>query len=183
MRKLMNGAFTVVVLAIFLFLLFVALTRAQASDIVASGGNFTVEKAALAGGGNEKQMLSLTEHGTSGQTMAGRTSSAGPFSMYSGFWTPENLVPTAANVSVGGRVTDHNGTGIRNVVVTITSQTGEVRSTLSSSFGYYRFQEVMVGETYLISVYSKRYSFFEPTRVLQVADEITDADFAAVPDE
>src|SRR5688500_15870353 len=183
MRKTVSGLFTVALLAMFLFLLFVALTRAQSPEIVASGGTFTIEKAAIAGGGNEKQMAAMTENGTAGQSVAGQTSSGGPYSVYSGFWTPEDFGPTAANVSVSGRITTPAGAGVRNIVVTITAQSGEVRSTLSTSLGYYIFNEIPSGATYLISVYAKRYTFPESTRSVNVADEITDADFTAIPYE
>ena len=181
MRKIIGGAFTVAVFALFLFLLFVALTRAQSSEIVAAGGNFVVEKAAVAGGGTEKQMSTMNENGTAGQTVAGHTSSGGAYSVYSGFWVPESFVPTAAHVSVSGRITTSSGAGVRNIIVTLTAPTGMVRSTLSSSLGYYTFDDVAAGEIYLISVYAKRYTFPEPTRTVHVADEVTDADFIAIP--
>ena len=183
MKKTLKTILPVALLAVFLFLLFVMLTRAQNPEIVASGGGFTIEKAAVAGGGNGKEMLSMTEHGTTGQTIAGVTSSGAGFSLYSGFWTPDTLAPTAANVSVGGRILTPSGAGVRNIVVTLTSQAGDVRSTLSTSLGYYVFEEVPIGETYLISVYAKRYTFPEPVRTVQVHEEITDVNFIAVPTE
>jgi len=182
-KKIISGTLTVMVLAIFLFLLFVVLTRAQTTDFVAAGGNFVIEKAAVAGGGKEKQMIGLTENGTTGQAVAGKTSSGGAFSIYSGFWTPESFAPTAAHVSVSGRITTPAGAGVRNIVVVITSPTGEVRSALSSSLGYYNFDDVVIGHTYLITVNAKRYTFPEPTRVVSVVDEVTDADFIAHPIE
>ena len=181
MRKVISGAFTVAVIAVFLFLLFVALTRAQSNSVVATGGPYTLEKTVIAGGGGQKQIAPVNENGTVGQAVAGQSSSGGPFIVYSGFWTPDALVPTAANVGVGGRVTDHSGTGIRNVTVTLTSQSGGIRKALSSSFGYYMFEGIEAGQTYMISVTSGRYTFPEPVRVIHVGDEITNADFVANP--
>lgn len=183
MKPLIKGAIPVIVLAVFLFLLFVALTRAQNAEIVASGGTFTIEKAAVAGGGTPKQLMQLNEHGTAGQAIAGYTSSGGAYSIYSGFWTPETFAPTAANVSVGGRITTPLGAGVRNIVVTLTAQSGEVRSTLSSSMGYYTFDGVEAGQTYLVSVYAKRYEFNVPSRVVHAIEDIADADFVAYPQQ
>lgn len=181
MRRIIGGAFTVAVFALFLFLLFVALTRAQTSEIVAAGGSFVVEKTALAGGGAEKQMSTLNENGTVGQAVSGQTSTGGAYSVYSGFWTPDSFVPTASTVSVGGRITTPAGAGVRNVRVTLTDPAGEVRSVTSTKLGHYIFADVPTGRSYLITVSAKRYTFPEPTRTVHVADEVTDADFIAIP--
>jgi hypothetical protein len=181
MRRILSSVFTVAMLAVFLFLLFVALSRGQEPEIIAGGGTFVLEKAAVAGGGGEKQMLTLIENGTAGQSIAGVKSSGGSYLLYGGFWTPDDFAPTAAGVTVGGRITSPASGGVKGILVTLTSPSGSVRSTISSSFGYYSFSDVMVGETCMITVYSKKYSFSESTRVLNVADELTDVDFIALP--
>jgi hypothetical protein len=61
----------------------------------------------------------------------------------------------------------------------LTDQTGGQRTAVSSSFGYYRFDGVTVGQTCVIGVTSKRYSF-EP-RVMPVVDEMTGLDLTALP--
>ena len=183
MKKILGSVFTVVLLAAFLFLLFVALSRAQtSSEIVATGGSFQLEKAAVAGGGGVKQMSTTIENGTAGQAVAGARSMGGAFLVSGGFWTPDDFAPTAAQVSVGGRITDASGIALRNVAVTITSQSGVVRSTLSTTFGYYTFGEVEAGETYILTVHSTRHTFAEPIRTIHVADEITDANFVSTPE-
>lgn len=183
MRKILSSVFTVVLLAAFLFLLFVALSRAQtSSEIVATGGSFQLERTSVAGGGGAKQMSTTIENGTAGQAVAGVRSMGGSFLVYGGFWTPDEFAPTAAHVSVGGRITDAAGVALRNVTVTITSQSGVVRSTMSTTFGYYTFGEVEVGQTYILTVHSKRHTFDEPTRTIQVAEEIADAHFVATPE-
>lgn len=85
--------------------------------------------------------------------------------------------PSAANVAVSGRVLTADGRGLRNALVTITDQLGTSRNAITSSFGYYRFEEVRSGETYTIGVSSKRYVFMP--RTITVADELTDVDFVA----
>jgi hypothetical protein len=72
-----------------------------------------------------------------------------------------------------------SGAGIRNVQISITFPSGEVRTTLSSSFGYYRFADVPVGAIYVISVAAKKYSFSEPSQIRQVQDDLPDVDFVA----
>lgn len=94
-------------------------------------------------------------------------------------WTAGELAPTAAAVTVGGRVMTADGRGIRNAMLTLTDQNGNVRQAISSSFGYYRFPDVMAGETYVLTVRSKRYRFEPSAVVVSVTDELTDLDFVA----
>jgi hypothetical protein len=87
------------------------------------------------------------------------------------------IAPTAANVSVSGRVTTANDNGVRNAIVVLTNSQGESKSTRTGTFGYYRFDEVQAGETYVISVNSKLFQF--SPRTISVSDELTDVDFVA----
>jgi subtilisin-like proprotein convertase family protein len=94
-------------------------------------------------------------------------------------WTASELAPTAAAVTVSGRVLTPEGRGLSRAVVTMMGADGTVRLSMSSAFGYFRFFDVPVGETYILSVRSKRYTF-EP-QVHNVMDEITDISFVAEP--
>lgn len=87
--------------------------------------------------------------------------------------------PVAAGVSVSGRVLTPDGQGVRGAVITIAGLNGEPRTARTGSFGYYRFDDILVGETYLISVASKRYQF--TPRTIGIFDELTDVDFVAEP--
>ncbi len=87
--------------------------------------------------------------------------------------------PLAAGVSISGRVMTANGRGIRNVWITLTDSSGNVRTAVTSSFGYFSFDDVSAGETYIISAFAKRYRFNQPTRVLSVNDGLADVDFTA----
>ncbi|HQU84208.1 MAG TPA: carboxypeptidase regulatory-like domain-containing protein [Pyrinomonadaceae bacterium] len=90
---------------------------------------------------------------------------------------------TAAQVSVGGRILTANGEGIRNAVVSLTSSaTGETRTTVSGSFGLYKFENIRVGESYVLTVNSKRFAFANQSRVITPTDVLTDADFIASPE-
>ena len=181
MRRILKAAVPVVALAIFLFVLLVMITRAQSSGIVATGGAYTLEKVVVAGGGGAKQMSGFTEGGTAGQSVAGVRSNGGQFSLYSGFWTPEDFAPTAAGDVISGRIMTSDVTGIRNILVTLTNQEGEIRSAPSTTLGYYRFDDVPAGQSYVISVSAKRYTFADPTRVRHVVEDIADLDFIAEP--
>lgn len=92
-----------------------------------------------------------------------------------------DLAPTAANVSISGRVTTANGRGIRGARLTLTSPDGTRRTTITSTFGYYTFDDVEVGHTYVLGIASKRYTFTNPTRVFSLQDELTGMDFTAEP--
>jgi len=84
--------------------------------------------------------------------------------------------PTAAGVSIGGRVLTPEGSGLKNARVNLTDSQGNSRTALTNAFGYYRFAEVQAGEIYIIQVISKRYQF-EPRSVI-INDEINDLNFS-----
>lgn len=79
---------------------------------------------------------------------------------------------TASGVSISGRVLTPNGQGLRNAVVSLIDQEGIRRIATTSSFGVFTFENVDVGETYLITVGSKRFRF-APV-FIPVVDTITD---------
>lgn len=92
-----------------------------------------------------------------------------------------NLVPTAANVTVGGRVADVNGRGIANASVSIADQSGLRNFALTNPFGYFRFEDVPAGHVYILTVRSKRFQFANDTQTIQVIDDVTDLEFVALP--
>ncbi len=88
---------------------------------------------------------------------------------------------TAAGAAVAGRVLTANGRGIGSVYVTLTDADGDTRTAVTTSFGYYRFEDVPAGQTYVIGATAKRYTFGQPTRVLNLnADDYT-VNFVAIP--
>jgi uncharacterized repeat protein (TIGR01451 family) len=87
------------------------------------------------------------------------------------------LPPTAASVTVSGRVSTADGYGVRNAIVTLSDLRGGSRTARSSTFGYFFFEDVPAGDTYLVAVSAKRYSF--TPRMISVTDEIQDLDFIA----
>jgi len=69
------------------------------------------------------------------------------------------------------------GQGLVNAIVTLTDRQGNSRSVRTSSFGYFRFADVAAGETVVINISSKRYTF--APQVVKVYEEISDLNFVA----
>ncbi len=85
---------------------------------------------------------------------------------------------TAATATVSGRVKDANGKAAARVSVTITNvSSGEVLSTRTDLFGRYAFTELATGEDYLLRVFSGRRSFKFNEIVINLMEDLTDADF------
>ena len=74
-----------------------------------------------------------------------------------GMW--ETGLLSNANVSISGRIAAPDGRGLRNATVVLTASNGSVRSTTTSSFGFYNFDQVPVNDTYGIRVNSRLYRF------------------------
>ncbi len=88
------------------------------------------------------------------------------------------LGPTAANISISGRVLNANGRAIPKAVISVTNQNGEQQTARTNPFGYYRFSEIPAGQTYVITVVSKRYTFAS-SLVFSATENLTDVDFFA----
>lgn len=79
------------------------------------------------------------------------------------------LIPTAASVAVSGQVLDRNRNGVANAVVTIEGTNGSRVTARTSTFGYFSFDSVLAGESYVVSVSSKRCGF-EPMLISPTED-------------
>jgi hypothetical protein len=169
----------------FFFLIIPILWTATGANSAAAqaGGPYDLSHAVIAGGGGSESLGGTFKvDGTIGQNLAGARSTGGGYDLVGGFWFPPPLAPTAASVNVSGRIRTAEGRGITNVQVILTdTTTGERFETVSSLSGYYRFEEVAVGRTYLLSVSSKRYTFDPAIRLLILVDELTGEDFTALP--
>jgi hypothetical protein len=71
----------------------------------------------------------------------------------------DDLAPTAAPVSITGRVLTSDGRGISGASVSLTDSLGVAYQARTNSFGYYRFEEVRGGESYILTVAAKRLKF------------------------
>lgn len=90
-------------------------------------------------------------------------------------------IPTAANASISGRVTTSNGRGIRNARLILTDAFGQTLTTQTGSFGYFRFEEIPVGATYVLTVSSKRFTFTQSSIIVNLTEDFTNANFVAEP--
>ena len=89
------------------------------------------------------------------------------------------LVATAAPAALGGRVVSALGFGLPGVIVQLADSSGGIRIARTNPFGYYSFDDVSTGQTYLVTVSHKRYSFAEPTQTVVLNDNVTSVDFVA----
>lgn len=92
------------------------------------------------------------------------------------------FVPTAANVSVGGRIVNESGRGLSRTQITLTDTSGNIRTAIANPFGYYRFENVEVGQTYIIQASGKGLQFLNNPRILIINDELQNEDFIAATD-
>ena len=92
--------------------------------------------------------------------------------------TFRNYFAVRAPVTVSGRVFTAAGLGLKNAAVTLQDGLGATRRVMTSSFGSYTFDAVTPGQTYTITVSSKRYRF-TPLSV-QVTNDLANIDFTGL---
>ena len=85
--------------------------------------------------------------------------------------------PLAASVSVGGRVTDEGGNPVSNAQISLAGGDGATRLARSNAFGYYRFDDVPAGATYVLDVSSKRYAF--QSQAVTPFEDVSEVNFTA----
>ncbi len=103
---------------------------------------------------------------------------------FAGGWGLQFITSTAAGASISGHVTTSDGRGIRNARITVSGNSlSEPRIATTGSFGYFTFDGLTAGETYVVTVNSQRYTFTAPSRVISLVDNVVDADFTADPQE
>ena len=98
-----------------------------------SGGTYSISHSVIAnGGGQGSTGGTFSVSGTVGQHAVGTTPTGGTFVAQNGFWHAD-FAPSAAEVSVSGRVTTSDGRGLRNAVVSLTDQQGVTRTVRSGT--------------------------------------------------
>ena len=91
------------------------------------------------------------------------------------------LAPTAAGASISGRVMTSSGRAISGAVVTVLDVNGVSRTFTTGTYGYYSFDGLAAGQTYMVTVASRRYHFADPNRVVDLSDSVTGLDFVGSP--
>ncbi|HKX82987.1 MAG TPA: S8 family serine peptidase, partial [Pyrinomonadaceae bacterium] len=94
-------------------------------------------------------------------------------------FTSEELVPTAANITISGRVSDDRGRGIKGIRLSLqNAATGEVLYISTNSFGLYSFSEVPVGTFYIVTAFeTKKWSIPNNTRTFIAEEDLVGIDF------
>jgi hypothetical protein len=100
-------------------------------------------------------------------------------------WTAGQLLPpTATGATISGRVQTAGGRGVIGVkVMLVGGGLTEPREVVTGKGGQYEFTGLPVGQTYVITVAARRYTFANPTIVLDVSGDIAGANFMAEPSE
>jgi hypothetical protein len=167
----------------------------------AQGGNCTfVNGSALPGGAfNQGSTVTITERllatstvtaitctscGTGGLTVDlpnRRGTLSGPNGLVEGInaVTFTNGLPTGGGTTAGGallsgRVSDTNGKALSRVAVSLSGSDGIVRMASTNRNGLYRFDDVPVGQTYILSAAHK--SFVFAPRTINLFDDLAEVD-------
>lgn len=151
------------------------------TGIAQSGGQFAVTESVIANGGGSSAARQYSISGTTGQPVAGGNMSGGQYAVQTGFWKPA-FAPSAALASISGRVSSPSGAGIKNVILSIRdASSGFVLTTITGPFGYYRFDGLEVGRSYVITLTAKRFTFTSSPMLITLDDEISGLDWVANP--
>ena len=125
--------------------------------------------------------VTVKVRGTSGGTYVNTTGNVASFEGFVGTTASSTLnvsILTATELSISGRVTNTEGRGIRNARVVITGNSLEQPiSVFTGVNGTYQVNGLAAGETYVVTVMSRRFAFENPSRVVTLIDNVTDADF------
>jgi hypothetical protein len=83
--------------------------------------------------------------------------------------------PTAAGVTINGRVYSPFGRPVSGAVVRLTNQNGEITTASTNSLGYFRFTDIVAGQTVTISVTAKVGTY--APQVINLTDNIDELNF------
>ena len=83
--------------------------------------------------------------------------------------------PTAAGVTIGGRVLNGYGRGVSGATVTLTDSNGEQLSVRTNTMGYFQFTDIPAGQIVTLGVSAKGWSY--APQVVNVTDNIDDFNF------
>lgn len=121
---------------------------------IATGGGYILEKSVVATGGAESAGGTYAVSGTIAQPVAGDPSIATGYIVQHGFWV-RDLVPTAAGVSIEGRVVSVFGSPIGMSTILLSDVEGNTRVAITNPFGRFRFEGVEAGRGYFIIAKAK----------------------------
>ncbi len=85
--------------------------------------------------------------------------------------------PTAAAISISGRVLSPTGEPIRNITLTLTDSSGHIQTARTSVYGNYLFENLPAGTVYTITASGRKFRFDQPTQFVNGTEDFTGADF------
>lgn len=94
-------------------------------------------------------------------------------------WAIADIIPTAANASVNGRVLTADGKAVYNARILMIDTNGNIRFALTNPFGYFHFINIPTGAVYTFNVQHKHYIFASQT--VTVNQEIAELILTAEP--
>lgn len=86
--------------------------------------------------------------------------------------------PTAAPANISGKVVTGEGQGIRNATIMVTG--GSLSQPVygqTGSFGNFNIEGLATGETYVVTVISKRFTFVQSSFVVTLEENVSDIEF------
>ncbi|CAN5502498.1 hypothetical protein BH10ACI1_BH10ACI1_19440 [soil metagenome] len=88
------------------------------------------------------------------------------------------LVPTAATASIRGQVLTVQGMPVSKAVISLfNASTSEMRTIQTNPFGYYSFEDLEVGNFYVLTINSKRYVFNNNTISFVLNENLENVNF------
>ena len=112
--------------------------------------------------------------GTIPATINGASNTAVTTNSISDFsdWTLFGQAPSSAGALVAGQVFAADGvTTVSRAAVTLIASSGQVYVARTSSLGYFRIEDVPVGESYVLSIEGKGYTF--ASRLVDVSEDVS----------
>lgn len=93
----------------------------------------------------------------------------------------KNAGPTVSRLTIRGRVTDNSGRGISKATITLSGGfNSEQRTALTNPFGYFFFESVEAGSSYIITASRKGFIFTPEYHVFTLNDLRNDLNFTVV---
>lgn len=165
--------FHLALIGILVFSVFSTSVAAQSVEKQTTGTpEFAVEKQVIVSGGGRTTSSLFTIDSSIVQAAAGTQASDDGDVVDAGFWTPE-VAPTAATASIAGQVLRADQSAISGARLVLSDMSGMEVNAVSSPLGYFRFDNVEVGKTYILTTSAKNFIFAPSSILINLTDGIT----------
>jgi hypothetical protein len=92
----------------------------------------------------------------------------------------ECIGATAATSGIRGRAVLSSGRGISRAQIRLTNaSTNQTAIGYTNQLGYFNFQDLTVGDVYILTIDHKKYTFEVPTQTFQLQDDLSGVEFRA----